>query len=266
MIIGIDLGSRFVKIALAAPSQGWPLIKYRIFDTIHFYQEYCRPGENGFVINFKDLGLEADQVVACGYGRQAAAISGAVAIPEIQAHALGVRIFNNCRDFLLIDLGGQDSKIILVKNGQVADFSTNDKCAAGSGRYLENAARTLDLSLAEFGNYWQNPEPLSSTCAVFGESELVGKIITGVPLGNLAAGANLSVVLRILPLISRYSPTPHIYFSGGVAANAAIHKLLEENLGQKVTVLPDPQYNGARGCFFKAWQSRGQKPEDRGRR
>jgi len=200
------------------------------------------------------LGLAENAcVAACGYGRQAAAIGGASILPEIQAHALGAQMATGSSDFLLIDIGGQDSKVVRVIDNMVRDFSTNDKCAAGSGRYLENMGKVLGLDSEQLGAYWQEPAILNSTCAVFGESELVGKIIEGVSFASLAAGVNESVVKRLLPLIHRHLPVKDIYLAGGVAQNGAICRLLSQELGQSVKVLPQAQFNGALGCCYYAW-------------
>jgi len=202
-------------------------------------------------LDFVSLGIDAGaRIMACGYGRQSAALAAGQAISEIQAHAAGVVAQTGEKDFLLVDLGGQDSKIIRVIDEKVADFATNDKCAAGSGRYLENMAQVLGISVDELAEHSENPVALSATCAVFGESELIGKIIEGVPTASLAAGINMSVVKRILPLLARYLPAPKIYFAGGVAANTAVFRLLSEMLGQELQPLAFPRHNGAIGCCY----------------
>jgi len=124
---------------------------------------------------------------------------------------------------------------------------TNDKCAASSGRYLENMASILDVSLVELGQYADAPVELNSTCAVFGESELIGKIVEGFPLAELAAGVNATIVKRILPLLRSFTGEV-LVFTGGVAHNHAVGKLLEAGSGKKVIVPEEPQFNGAIGC------------------
>lgn len=108
-----------------------------------------------------------------------------------------------------------------------------------------------------FRGIFRKPGSLAATCAVFGESELIGKIIEGLKLPALAAGVNYSVVRRLLPLLQRHLPAPEVFFSGGVANNRAIALLLERELGQKVSVLPNPHFNGAIGCCFYALKEAG---------
>ena len=262
MYLGMDLGSRSIKIACLnqktdAATLGIEGIRYISYDTIEFYRRYTKAFRGRIDIDLKALDLEGPEAFyACGYGRQAAALKDAIPISEIEAHAIGACYQSGEGDFLLIDLGGQDSKIIRVRDGKVRDFSTNDKCAAGSGRYLENMAQILGLSLEELGKHWQEPAQLSSTCAVFGESELIGKITEGYDLKNLAAGVNYSVVRRLLPLINRHLPAPRIYFSGGVAENQAVRLLLERELDAQVKVLDNPQYIGAFGCLTEAYKNK----------
>jgi predicted CoA-substrate-specific enzyme activase len=249
MFVGLDLGSSAVKIARKDKDGSFILASY---DTFDFYRRYSLPVEGGFALDLEALALEGAVITACGYGRQAAALTGAEAISEIQAHALGAMRQSGRDDFLLLDLGGQDTKIVRVKGGRAVDFSTNDKCAAGSGRYLFNMANILGISLQELGMCKEDPAQLSATCAVFGESELVGEIIKGTSLTSLAAGINYSVVKRILPLLARHLPAPAILFSGGVAQNHAVVQLLSEALAQTVEVLPEPRFNGAIGCYYHA--------------
>ncbi|MCL2817387.1 MAG: acyl-CoA dehydratase activase [Clostridiales bacterium] len=251
MKIGIDLGSRQVKLAFQnAGEQGWRFARY---DTIEFYRDYAALTDRGLALNLAALGLpEPSGIVACGYGRQSVAVAGGRSCSEIEAHAAGACAQSGERDFLLLDLGGQDSKVVKVQDGRVADFLTNDKCAAGSGRYLENMAIVLGLTIEELAVRTDDPEPLSATCAVFGESELIGKIIAGVPVGRLAASVNQTVVKRILPLVNRFLPAEKIFFCGGVAQNQAVAALLAASLGREVRVLPHPQFNGAIGCCVKS--------------
>ena len=106
--------------------------------------------------------------------------------------------------FILLEVGGQDTKVLYVKDGRVFDFLTNDRCAAGTGRYLENMARFLKMPLTEFAAAWQDPVEISQTCAIFGESELVGHLLEGVDPARIAAGVNASVARRALAMVRRY--------------------------------------------------------------
>ncbi|SDI04645.1 acyl-CoA dehydratase activase [Desulfosporosinus hippei] len=256
-ICGIDLGSRSVKIALMeqkAEGEELRIIRLESLDTIRFYREYGRKQGDKLAVDFTALGLpEVDRLVSTGYGRNTLELAGGEAIPELKAHVWGAIFQTGLQDFTLVDLGGQDSKIIQVQKGRMIDFLTNDKCAASSGRYLENMATILDLSLDELGEYTEAPVELNSTCAVFGESELIGKIVEGFPLPELAAGVNTTIVRRILPLLRSFRGEV-IVFTGGVAHNQAVAKLLEVGSGRRIVIPPEPQYNGAIGCCVYANQ------------
>ena len=251
VICGIDLGSRSVKIALMqldAKESRLEILRLERLDTIRFYREFGRKQEDRLVVNFDGLGLpDVDCLVSTGYGRNTLTLAGGEAIPELKAHVLGAIYQTGLMDFTLVDLGGQDSKIIQVRKGKMIDFLTNDKCAASSGRYLENMASVLGITLEELGQYADNPVELNSTCAVFGESELIGKIVEGFPLSELGAGVNATIVKRILPLLRSFAGEV-LVFTGGVARNKAVTKLLETGTGRRVVIPPEPQFNGAIGC------------------
>ncbi|WP_041276702.1 acyl-CoA dehydratase activase [Desulfosporosinus acidiphilus] len=253
-ICGIDLGSRSVKIALMQfqkENDHLTIERLESIDTIRFYREYGRKQDEKLAVNFAALGLpKVDCLISTGYGRNTLELAGGEAIPELKAHVLGAVYQTGLQDFTLVDLGGQDSKIIQVRKGKMADFLTNDKCAASSGRYLENMATVLDLSVEELGRYADSPVELNSTCAVFGESELIGKIVEGFPLNELAAGVNATIVKRILPLLRSFDGDV-LVFTGGVAHSHAVTQLLQEGTGRRIVVPQEPQFNGAIGCCVK---------------
>ncbi len=244
-ILGIDLGSRNVKICVM--ESGRIVTRERI-ETIHFYRQYGIRSENGFSVDISSFGYsDGGTVIATGYGRMSAAVPGARIISEIKAHAIGAGFQTGLTDFTLLDMGGQDYKLVRVRNNAVMDFVTNDKCAASTGRYLENMAGVLGISLEEIGRHWEHPAPLSGTCAIFGESELIGMIVQGKSLPELAAGVNHTVVRRVLPLLDRMGTGP-IVLSGGVALNPAVVTLLRTASGRETRIAPDPLFNGAIGC------------------
>lgn len=256
MFCGIDLGSRHVKIVLADEDG---ISGYYKYDTIEFYKKHGRKEGDRLVVDFPSLGLppvqpgglSGDRLVTTGYGRNVIQIQGGENIPEIKAHALGATWQTGLRDFTLLDLGGQDSKVVLVRDGKVSDFQTNDKCAAGSGRYLENMAAVLGIGLNDLGSHRNNPVDLSATCAIFGESELIGKIIEGFPVAELAAGVNYTIYKRIKPMVLQLA-SPVLVFTGGVAYNNALLEILKSGLTAEVIVPPQPQFNGAIGCCVHA--------------
>lgn len=251
MYCGVDLGSRNVKVALMDEEGRLEFFK---FDTVAFYREHGRLEEGQLAVDLSALlpaGTKPRAVVSTGYGRQTVALKGARVIPEIKAHVLGAVHLTGLSDFTLLDLGGQDSKVALVRGGRLIDFQTNDKCAASTGRYLENMAAVLNISLDELSRHHQNPVDLSSTCAIFGETELIGKVLEGHPIGSLAAGVNYTIFKRIRAMLLRlFSDT--LVFTGGVAQNAALREILAKELGVRVVVPDHPQYTGAVGCCVEA--------------
>ncbi len=246
--LGIDLGSRHVKVCRM--SDGVP-VSLQAFDTMTFYHEYGVICGEGFTVDIERLGGEPGAVVATGYGRMAAAIQGADIISEITAHTLGAIRTTGLDTFTLLDMGGQDYKIVRIAGGVMEDFATNDKCAASTGRYLENMARVLGITLEELGRHSSDPAQLSDTCAIFGESELIGLIVRGVSLERLAAGVNATVVRRVLPFLERMGDGV-IVMSGGVALNPAVVTLLCEATGRDVIIAPNPLHTGSTGCCVKA--------------
>lgn len=255
MVWGVDFGSRAVKIVLL---ENGKIQKTEIHETISFYRK-CRLTESGKLQIIDETigpgGNSSQQpVVTTGYGRNMLILENSYQIPETLAHALGGQYLTGLSDFLLIDIGGQDSKVILVEKGRIADFIMNDKCAASSGRYLENMARVLGVSLEELGENVDNPIDLDSTCAIFGESELISKLVEGAPLPSLCAGVNYSIFKRLTPMLARFS-SQVILLSGGVSQNKALQQIIRENLAAKqVIVLPKAQFAGAIGCAQWYWQ------------
>ncbi len=252
-ILGIDLGSRNVKLCLMKEGS---VESKNIIETMYFYNKYGSRTTQGFTVDITALGYSnVDYVVATGYGRMSAALTGAKSISELKAHFLGARYQTIFDSFTLLDMGGQDYKVIHIKDGRMVDMATNDKCAASTGRYLENMAHVLDISFKEIGQYYEDPVKLSSTCAIFGESELIGLVVKGEPVHRLAAGVNRTVVERVIPLLERMGEDI-IVMSGGVALNEAVVKNVAEMTGRDVRVLRDPLHNGALGCCLSGLKSK----------
>ena len=149
-----------------------------------------------------------------------------------------------------MEIGGQDTKALYIKEGRVFDFLTNDKCAAGTGRYLENMARFLKMSWRQFTTCSREPVAISNTCAIFGETELISHLLDGAPVNRIAAGVNDSVARRALQMIKRF-PCRTLVFVGGVARNRAVVDCLRRTGRYDVIVPPEPQFNGAIGCCLE---------------
>ncbi|MEW6516049.1 MAG: acyl-CoA dehydratase activase [candidate division FCPU426 bacterium] len=243
--LGIDIGSRQVKFVLDA-GEG----QFRRFSlpTFRLYHDHSRGQEDGtHVLDLSSLDLPfLDEVAATGYGRHNVKLPGVLVVSEIEAHAWGAAA-GHPGEFCLLDLGGQDTKTVRVRDGHVEDFVVNDKCAAGSGRYLENMAQVMGVDLETLFSYYLDPADLSTTCAVYAESEIVGKVADGVPLARLCAGVNHSVFLRLRPMLERW-PLKQLVFVGGGARNQALVYYLRQ-AGFQVNVPAHPEYNGANGCL-----------------
>jgi len=245
MFVGIDLGSRTVKVAVM---EGGSLVAHQI-------------AESGFEPHRQSLDMLAQyvpvKIVATGYGRHLAQKHFAhEVITEIKAHALGARHFYPaCRT--VVDIGGQDSKVIsLDEGGRVVNFQMNDKCAAGTGRFLEIMAGTLGYSLDEFGPAALEAEEdigISSMCTVFAESEVISMKNRGIPPKEIARAVHLSVANRLLGMLNRTGYGDPIVFSGGVARNPCMVNMLRERLeGVTVESPAAPDIVGALGAAIHA--------------
>jgi len=246
----MDLGSRVVKILDYKDGIMKSMVGY---DTAQFYRDFGKMEGRELAVSFEKLGLspELTRLTVTGYGRNAVRVQGARVISEVKAHTLGALHQTGLTEFTLLDIGGQDTKVIKVVGGQMEDFIMNDKCAASSGRYVENMARVLGMNIEDISHYVFNPAPLSATCAIFGESEIIQRMAEGVPIPELAAGVNLTIVKRVLPLLNRFPKGP-VVFSGGVAKNKAVAALIVHHTGRDVISLPEPTFNGALGCALSS--------------
>jgi predicted CoA-substrate-specific enzyme activase len=202
----------------------------------------------------EDSGPRPVSLAATGYGREK--ISGADrVITEISAHARGAEFL--CPGVrTVIDIGGQDSKLISVEGGRVRDFQMNDKCAAGSGRFLEMIRRRLDLDmdhlLMEELLALQKQVPLNSTCVVFAESEIIGLLTEGVSREEILGGAVDSMARRVAALAGRTRILPPAVLTGGLSESPGLCKALSRVLGVELRPLPRGPYAGAIGAALSA--------------
>jgi (R)-2-hydroxyacyl-CoA dehydratese activating ATPase len=244
-ILGIDLGSRSVKIVLMENNN---IVESKIIDTAKFYREFC-VNSNGLRVDLFKIGIDnVDKIISTGYGRNNINFENSKIIQELKAHTYGAVWQTGLKDFILLDIGGQDSKAILIKNSKVHDIALNDKCAASCGRYLENMSNVLDINLDEMGLYFEDPIRLNSTCAIFSESELIGYISDGIDIKSLISGVNYSLFNRVKQLIERFDSNI-LVLSGGVALNKALVCIFKANMDFENIIIPKyPQLNGAIGC------------------
>ncbi len=194
------------------------------------------------------------QVISTGYGRNNLQLSQA-SITEISCHAKGASfLYPQART--VIDIGGQDSKVIVLDTDHhVVNFVMNDKCAAGTGRFLETMAKTLDVNMEEMsvlGLRWKKPVTISSTCTVFAESEVVSLIAQNTDLPDIINGLNQSIASKTLSLVKRAKGQAPYIMTGGVANNVGVVKALEKELGTSLYVPPEAQLCGALGAALFA--------------
>jgi len=261
LLAGIDLGSRFVKIALL--DEAGKVTDLKQIDTAAFYRSFGRRRGDRLEIDAAALGLAGVACLGCtGYGRKGVATAGGQAVPEIRAHLLGAVHGTGLSDFTLLDIGGQDSKVALVREGRILDFETNDRCAASTGRYLEHMAGVLGLDLAELSRHFRDPAELSATCAIFAETELVGRLAEGVPVAELAAGVNWAIFRRLKPMLARLF-SPVVVFTGGLARGEALPRIMAAELAVEVRVPDEPAFAGAIGCCLAVLGSHNGKGLDR---
>jgi predicted CoA-substrate-specific enzyme activase len=249
MPIGIDLGSRFVKIVQTTDFKEFK--KFR-FDTVQFLTQrlVLDQKKTNQLMALTDLGLPPEKpLVLTGYGKHLLG-KKIKTISEIRAHFRGACFQTGFDEFIMVELGGQDSKVICVQGKKVLDFQTNDKCAAGTGRYLENMARLLNLTVRQLSRAFQDPIQINNTCAIFGESEIIGYLMEKVPIKKISAGINDSIARQIIRMIRPYPNLP-LVLCGGVALNQGVVKLLAQRYGQPIIIPQDPQFNGALGCCLE---------------
>ena len=196
---------------------------------------------------------EIVRIVTTGYGR-AYIDSGDDSITEITCHAKGAHYLNP-RVRTVIDIGGQDIKAISIdENGAVKNFLMNDKCAAGTGRFLEMMARTMEMDLDQMsvtGLDYQEDITISSMCTVFAESEVISLIGRGEPRENIARGVIDSVVSRVATMAGQATGAPY-YLTGGLCENACVVERLAALLGSPVTTSPQARFAGAIGAAIRA--------------
>ena len=204
----------------------------------------------------KQSGLAFDEityVVATGYGRMNVPFADRQ-ITELTCHARGLAsMFPNVH--LGIDVGGQDAKALKIKNGKLLDFVMNDKCAAGTGRFLEVIAAVLGIKIEDLGAISakaKNKVTISSTCTVFAEQEVITRLSQGVSLEDVVAGIHDSIASRVARMARRLRVEPDVVFTGGVAKNSGVVRALEEHLECKVLVPEEPLLSGALGAALLA--------------
>lgn len=250
MVVGIDSGSTTTKVVLMEKGQ-----------VKHYLVNPTGPNSEITAIRMlqtmqREYGFSEDDIemiVATGYGRSNITIANKQ-ITEITCHAKGASaLFPEAQ--AIIDIGGQDSKVIKIdSDGKVLDFVMNEKCAAGTGRFLDVMSRVLEVDISDIGPLSltsREPVFISSTCTVFAESEVISHIARGTAVGDILAGICSAISSRVYGLGRRLlKDCTKVVFTGGVAKNQGIIKGLEERLGFPLLVPPNPQIVGAIGAAY----------------
>jgi len=249
---GVDVGSTQTK-AVVIDEDG-KIVGRALIDT---GANVVAAAEHAFELALAEFDIspeEVEYVVGTGYGRYRVTF-GNTQITEISCHGRGAaHIFPNTRT--VVDMGGQDTKAIRVNaQGEIDDFCMNDKCAAGTGRFLGAASVALDIPLGELGEVAltsSKPVKISTTCTVFAESEVLAWLGKGKKIEDILWGVHKSIASRSIALMRRVGVDGEITFTGGVSRNIGMVTALEERLGQKLNVSEDCHYMGALGAALFA--------------
>ena len=246
--IGVDLGSTFIKVVFV---EGDKMIWRGLKPTA--------PGQDALALKLieegrEKLGLQESScngIASTGYGRNLFNAAG-LKVDEISAGALGAFKRSGGAARNVLNIGGQDIKALrLSESGRVADFRMNDKCAAGTGRFFELAARILDTPLEDFGRLSGQAGAeieLNSTCVVFAESEIISLLARGVPRESVIKALNVSVARRAAGLLGAEAANDGLWLDGGPARNGGLLSAFEDELMAKVRTLPEPLYTVAYGA------------------
>ena len=252
LVAGVDAGSTAIKIVLFDGCQS------EYFTAPSTWN----PGQSTRELLDKAAGIrglcteDVAYIVGTGYGRVCMDFIHKD-VTEITCHARGAKhMYPDVRT--VVDVGGQDAKAILItKEGRVEDFVMNDKCAAGTGRFLQVMANRLGMDVSETGNIKCNPSDpkctINSMCTVFAESEVIGLINRGIPRTAIMYGLIESISDRIAAMAAKINPAPPVVFTGGMAQNQALRSAMENRLGYKMIAPENALYAGALGAALIAW-------------
>ena len=260
---GVDIGSTMTKVVIVSDRIEASLIGPTGPEHRKLANRVMEEALRQARLTFEDL----TYIVATGYGRINVPFADRQ-ITEITCHAKGLHsLLPSVKT--VVDIGGQDSKGIKIENGKVMNFVMNDKCAAGTGRFLEIIADSLGVPLEKIGELSLTAERIaavSSTCTVFAEQEIISRLAGGEPIANLMAGIHDAVATRVYSLVKKLNVEPDIAVTGGGAKNIGLVRALESKFGQKLLVPPEPLITGALGAalmgkdIFEKYAAEGQKP------
>ncbi|MBW2206717.1 MAG: 2-hydroxyglutaryl-CoA dehydratase [Deltaproteobacteria bacterium] len=243
---GIDIGSTMTKVVILDDEVMASVTGPTGPEQRRLANRVMAEALEGAGLAFEDISY----IVSTGYGRLNVPFADKQ-ITEISCHAKGVaHLFPQAKT--VIDIGGQDSKGIKIgRNGRPANFIMNDKCAAGSGRFLEVLADALEVEVGELGELslkGTEPAPISNMCTVWAEQEVVSRLADGISLPDLVAGIHESLANRVVRMVNRMKVEEKVVFTGGVALNMGMVKALSDRLGHEVLVPAEPLLTGALGA------------------
>ncbi|MBN2782691.1 MAG: CoA activase [Campylobacterales bacterium] len=250
--VGVDIGSTAIKISIA--NEDKELVGHKISASGTMFYKYAHETLDALL---DELNLSRDDIVytvATGYGRKIFKEANEN-ISEITANAIGARAAakEHGKINTIINIGGQDSKAIsLDEDGHVVNFAMNDRCAAGTGKFLDACAMNLEIGVDELGDrhFKSTGTPLSinSTCAVFAESEIIGLLGNEHSVEDIVCGVHYSIAKRIVKLVKRVGIKEGIYFDGGPALNSGLVNAIENELSKKIFIPAYPQITTSYGA------------------
>jgi len=249
---GIDIGSTAIKISIVDENKN--LIGSKISASGSMFYKYAQETLDALISELGFNNNDIVYIVATGYGRKLYKEADEN-ISEITANAIGARAaaseFGEIKT--IINIGGQDSKAIsLDSEGNVVNFAMNDRCAAGTGKFLDVVALKLEMDVNMLGEYHfrskGTPLSVSSTCAVFAESEIIGLLGNDHSIEDIVCGVHYSIAKRIVKLVKRVGIKEGIYFDGGPALNDGLVNAIENEIGQRIFVPKHPQITTSFGA------------------
>jgi predicted CoA-substrate-specific enzyme activase len=265
---GIDIGSSMTKVVIFSDKVEATFIGPTGPEHRKLANKVMEEALARAQLKFEDLRY----IVATGYGRINVPFADRQ-VTEITCHAKGLHhLLPTVKT--IVDIGGQDSKGIKINDGKVTSFVMNDKCAAGTGRFLEIIADSLGIPLEKLGEISLTADraaEISSTCTVFAEHEVINKLASGETIPNLIAGIHESVATRVYALVNKLKIEPDVAITGGGAKNIGLVKALEIKFGFPILVPPEPLITGALGAalvgkeVYQKYVAEGQMPTRSGR-
>ena len=256
---GIDIGSTAIKVAVVDENK--ELVGHKISASGSMFYKYAKQSLQDMLNELKIDEKDLVYTVATGYGRKLFKEADEN-ISEITANAMGAvaAAKDKCEIRTIINIGGQDSKAISLDNeGNVINFAMNDRCAAGTGKFLDVVAMNLEIEVDQLEEQHfkskGTPLAINSTCAVFAESEIIGLLGNNHSVEDIVAGVHYSIAKRIIKLVKRVGIKEGIYFDGGPALNGGLVHSIENELGKEIFIPKFPQITTSYGAAILAQES-----------